>query len=83
MFPVSTSPITLAPQLLFQSGSIAGNLTGNYALDPTTGRMVAAVTRTILGGSDLVIYIVSQQKLVIMGDGLNITNSQLAWFDAY
>ena len=83
MFPGSTSPITLAPQLLFQSGAIAGNLTGNYAIDPATGRMVAAVTRTILGGSDLVIYIVSPQKLVVMGDGLNISNSQLAWFDAY
>ncbi len=83
MFPGSTSPITLAPQLLFQSGSIGGNLTGNYALDPTTGRMVAAVTRTILGGSDLVVYIVSQKKLVIMGDSLNISNSQLAWFSSY
>jgi hypothetical protein len=83
MFAASTSPITLAPQLLFQSGAIGGNLTGNYALDPTTGRMVAAVSRTILGGSDLIIYIVSPDRLVIMGDNLNITNSQLAWFDHY
>jgi hypothetical protein len=83
LFPGATSPITLAPQLLFQSGSISGNLTGNYALDPVTGRMVAAVSRTILGGSDLVIYIVSQNKLVILGDNLNIANSQLAWFEAY
>lgn len=83
LFPGSTSPITLAPQLLFQSGSIGGNLTGNYALDPTTGRMVAAVSRTILGGSDLVIYIVNSKKLVIMGDSLNISNSQIAWFEAY
>jgi hypothetical protein len=83
MFPGSTSPVTLAPQLLFQSGSIGGNVTGNYALDPVTGRMVAAVSRTILGGSDLVIYLVSQQKLVVLGDGLNISNSQLAWFDVY
>jgi hypothetical protein len=83
MYPGSTSPITLAPQLLFQSGAIAGNLTGNYAIDPTTGRMVAAVSRTILGGSDLVIYIVTNQKIAIMGDGLNISNSQLAWFDVY
>ena len=45
--------------------------------------MVAAVSRTILGGSDLVIYIVSPTKLVIMGDNLNISNSQLAWFRAY
>ena len=83
IFPGSTSPITLAPQLLFQSGSIGGNLTGNYALDPTTGRMVAAVSRTILGGSDLVIYIVNANRLVIMGDSLNISNSQIAWFEAY
>ncbi len=83
VFPGATSPITLAPQLLFQSGSISGNLTGNYALDPTTGRMVAAVYSTILGGSDLVIYIVNPKKLVIMGDSLNISNSQIAWFDAY
>ncbi|HUO80192.1 MAG TPA: putative Ig domain-containing protein [Steroidobacteraceae bacterium] len=83
MFPGSTSPITLAPQLLFQTGAINGNLTGNYALDPATGRMVAAVSRTILGGSDLVIYIVNPAKLVIIGDGLNISNSQLAWFEAY
>ena len=83
LFPASTSPITLAPQLLFQAGSIGGNLTGSYALDPTTGRMVAAVSRTILGGSDLVIYIVSQKKLVLIGDALNISNSQLAWFEAY
>ncbi len=83
MFPGSTSPVTLAPQLLFQSGSIGGNVTGNYALDPATGRMVAAVSRTILGGSDLVIYIVAPTKLVIMGDNLNISNSQLAWFRSY
>ena len=83
LFPGSTSPITLAPQLLFQAGSIGGNVSGSYALDPTTGRMVAGVSRTILGGSDLVIYIVSQNKLVLMGDALNISDSQLAWFEVY
>jgi len=83
LFPGSTSPITLAPQILFQAGSVGGNVTGTYALDPTTGRMVAAVSRTILGGSDLVIYIVSQNKLVVIGDALNISNSQLAWLEVY
>ncbi len=83
MYAGATSPITLAPQLLFQAGSIGGNLTGSYALDPTTGRMVAAVSRTILGGSDLVIYIVSPTKLVTLGDSLNISNSTLAWFNTY
>ena len=83
MYPGATSPITLAPQLLFQAGSIGGNLTGSYALDPTTGRMVAAVSRTILGGSDLVIYIVSPTKLVTLGDSLNISNSTIGWFTTY
>lgn len=83
LFPGATSPITLAPQLLFQAGSLAGNVSGNYALDPTTGRMVASVYTTILGGNNLVIYIVSQKKLVVLGGGVNITNSQLAWFQAY
>ena len=78
-----SAPITLAPQLLFQAGSIGGNLTGSYALDPTNGRMIAAVSRTILGGSDLIIYIVSPNKLVTVGDSLNISNSTLAWFNTY
>ena len=79
LYAGSTSPITLAPQLLFQSGTIGGNLTGSYAIDPNTGRMVAAVTRNLFGGTDLVIYAVSTDKLVILGDGVNAINSQLAW----
>lgn len=79
----STSPITLAPQVLFQNGSIGGNVSGSYAFDPATGRMIAAVTRNILGGTGLVIYAVSTQKLVILGDNVNALNSQLAWFQHF
>ena len=82
-YPGSTSPITLAPQVLFQAGSISGNVTGYYAIDQSTGRMLGTVSRTILGGSDLVMYIVSPKKLVILGDNLNITNSALSWFESY
>jgi hypothetical protein len=82
-FAGSTSPITLAPQILFQSGSIGGNLSGSYAIDPTNGRMVASVTRNILGGTGLVIYVVSTQKLVILGDNVNSLNAQLAWFQHF
>jgi hypothetical protein len=83
LFPGSTSPITLAPQILFQNGSLGGNLTGSYAIDPTNGRMVASVTRNILGGTGLVMYVVSTQKLVILGDNVNSLNSQLAWFQHF
>ena len=79
LYAGSTSPITLAPQLLFQSGTIGGNLSGNFAIDPNTGRIVAAVTRNLFGGTGLVMYAVSTNKLVILGDGVNAINSQLAW----
>lgn len=83
LYAGSTSPITLAPQLLFQSGSVGGNLTGSYAIDPVNGRIVIAVTRNILGGTGLVAYVVSSQKLVILGNGVNALNSQLAWFQHF
>ncbi len=83
LFAGATSPISQVPQMVFSAGTIGGNLSGSYAIDPATGRMIAAVTRTIFGGSDLVIYIVSPEKLVVMGDSLNISNSQIAWFEHY
>ena len=79
LYAGSTSPISLTPQLLFQSGTVGGNLTGSYAIDPATGRMIAAVTRNLFGGTGLVIYAVSTNKLVILGDGVNAINSSLAW----
>ena len=79
----ATTPITLAPQLQFANGAIGGNVAGSYAIDGTTGRAIASVTRTILGGSGLVIYVVSPQKLVILGDGVNVPNSALGWFARY
>ena len=83
VFATSTSPISLLPQLLFQEGSLSGNVTGNYAIDPASGRVIATVTRNILGGSGLVVYIVSAQKLVVLGDGVGAVNSSLAWMQAY
>ena len=41
--------------------------------------MVGAVSRNILGGTGLVMYVVSPQKLVVIGDANNSINSQLAW----
>lgn len=83
LFPGSTSPITLAPQMLFQNGAISGNVTGSYALDPASGRLIATVSRNIFGGSGLVIYIVSADKLVVLGDSVNSANSALAWLQHY
>jgi len=83
VFATSTSPITLAPQLLFQEGSLTGNVTGTYAIDPVTGRAIANVSRNILGGSGVVVYIVSARKLVVLGDGVNSVNSSLGWLQAY
>ena len=83
VFAGSTSPITLTPQLLLQNGSISGNLNGNYALDVNTGRIAANVSRNILGGTGLAIYIASTAKLVVIGNDANSVNSSLAWLQPY
>ena len=83
VFATSTSPISLVPQLLFQEGALSGNVTGSYAIDSTTGRAIATVSRNILGGSGLVIYLVSTSKLVVLGDGVNSVNTSLAWLQGY
>ena len=83
VFATSTSPISLLPQLLFQEGSLSGNVTGNYAIDAASGRAIATVSRNILGGSGIVVYIVSAQKLVVLGDGAGSVNSSLGWLQGY
>jgi hypothetical protein len=83
VFPTSTSPITMTPQILLQDGAISGNVTGSYAIDPTTGRIIATLSRNILGGSGVVGYLVSPQKIVVIGDGVNSVNSALAWLQKY
>jgi len=83
MNPVATSPITNLAQLLVGQGSISGGITGYYVLDPNTGRMTFSASRLILGGSDVVGYVLDQQHLVLMGDSLSIQNSQIAWVEAY
>jgi len=83
VFATSTSPISLVPQILFQEGSMTGNVTGTYAIDPNTGRAIANVSRNILGGSGIVVFIVSPKKLVVVGDGVNSVNSSLQWLQAY
>ena len=83
VFATSTSPITLAPQIQLGNGQISGNVTGTFALDGATGRMTAVTNRTILGGTGLVIYLVSPRRLVILGDGVNSSNSSLSWFNQF
>jgi hypothetical protein len=83
VFATSTSPISLVPQVLFQEGSLTGNVTGSFAIDPASGRGIATVSRNILGGSGLIIYIVSTSKLVVLGDGVNTVNTSLAWLQGY
>ena len=83
MNPVATSPITNLAQLVIGQGSISGGITGYYVLDPPTGRMAFSASRLILGGSDVVGYVLDQKHVVLMGDSLSIQNSQIAWLEAY
>jgi hypothetical protein len=83
VFSCSSSPITLTPQLFFDEGAMSGNVTGEYALDPLTGRVIASVQRNILGGSELVGFLISPQRMVLLGNGVNSVNSTVAWLTSY
>ncbi len=83
VFPVDDSPITLTSQIVLQDGLLSGNLSGNYALDTSTGRMEASVSQNIFGGTGLVMYLVSPTKLVVMGNSVNSVNSQVAWLQTF
>ena len=79
VYAPASSPISTLPQLTLSAGTVGGNLSGSFAVDPATGRLIGTVSRNLLGGTGLVMYVVSPEKLVIIGDGYNSINSQLAW----
>jgi hypothetical protein len=83
VFATSTSPITLAPEIQLGNGQLSGNVTGSFALDGTTGRAPALVSRAILGGTGIIIYVISPKRLVVLGDGINASNASLSWFDRF
>ncbi len=79
ILPGAISPLSLLPSVAFQSGVLGGNMSGQYALDASTGRGVATVSRSLFGGTGLVFYLVNDHKIVLMGNGANAINPQLGW----
>ncbi|MEI6457760.1 MAG: Ig domain-containing protein [Pseudomonadota bacterium] len=79
VYAAASSPISTLPQVSLSAGTIGGSVTGTFAIDPSTGRMVGSVSRNLLGGTGLVFYVISPSKLVVIGDANNSINSQLAW----
>jgi hypothetical protein len=80
IFPASVSPITLFPSQSLGNGTLAGNLSGVYAVDPVTGRGLATFDRNLLGGLGGIFYIVNANKFVMMGDGVNALTSSMGVF---
>ena len=79
VYAPASSPISTVPQLTLSGSAIGGNLSGSFAVDPATGRIIGSVSRNLFGGTGLVMYVISPQKLVVIGDANNSINSQLAW----
>jgi hypothetical protein len=79
VYAATTSPISTLSQLSLSQGVVGGNLTGSFAVDPSTGRLIAAVSRNMMGGTGLVFYVINYDKMVVIGDANNSINSQLAW----
>ncbi len=81
ILPGTISPLSLLPTQTVQSGAFGGNMSGQYALDATTGRGLGQVSRSLFGGTGLVFYIVDDTKIVLMGNGANAINPMLGWLD--
>ena len=81
VLPGTISPLSLLPTQTVQSGAFGGNMSGQYALDSSTGRGLGQVSRSLFGGTGLVFYIVDNTKIVLMGNGANAINPMLGWLD--
>jgi large repetitive protein len=81
VLPGTISPLSLLPTQTVQAGAFGGNMSGQYALDATTGRGLGQVSRSLFGGTGLIFYIVDNTKIVLMGNGANAINPMLGWLD--
>jgi hypothetical protein len=79
VLPPSISPISLLPAVTVSGGAFGGGFSGQYALNSTTGRGLAELSRDVFGGSGLVFYIINDSKLVVMGNGANAINTQIGY----
>lgn len=81
-FPLSYGPVTLEPLVQLAYGSLSStNFSGNFSIDPTTGRGFGTVTSTGVGLTADVLYVVSPTKVDLMNfatpRGINGTISWL------
>ncbi|HEV2194057.1 MAG TPA: hypothetical protein VGR55_00610 [Candidatus Acidoferrum sp.] len=70
-FPLTPMAPNLATEITLNNGSMsantpAGALTGTYAVAPS-GRGTASVNLPVLGGKDLVFYVIGPDSVVVMG----------------
>jgi hypothetical protein len=81
LLPASAAPLTMEPTESISGGSLGGNISGTYALDPVSGRGIALVSQDVLGGIGTIFYVVTPSHVVMMGNGVNSVNSAIVSLD--
>jgi len=64
--PVSLSP-NFTGAIIMNGGTISGDVTGTYSVDPASGRGTATVNLPVFGSDNLVFYIVGPNNFMVMG----------------
>lgn len=71
LFPLTPAGPNLATEITLNNGSVSastptGALTGTYTVAPS-GRETASVNLPVLGGNDLVLYVIGPDSMVVVG----------------
>lgn len=80
-FGEAHSTLLLAPNLILASGSMSNPVSASYAFD-ANGRGTAVTSTNYFGGTVLVMYAVSADRIVVMGTGgtsRTPTGSAISW----
>ncbi len=73
-------PIILIPQLSLSYGSLSGTYaSGTFAIDPSSGRGLGAITETGIGSLASAFYIVSPTKIDLLQYSTRATNGAILW----
>ena len=80
-FPLSYAPVALEPLVQLAYGSLSStNFSGDFAVDPTTGRGFGTVSTTGVGETADVLYVVSPTKVDLMNFATPTgTNGTISW----
>jgi hypothetical protein len=82
-FAQTPGPISLVPSFTLSFGTLSGTYSsGQFNLDPTTGRGFGTITQTGVATQSAALYLVSPTKMDVMTYGTITTDGAISWLIA-